>query len=141
LPADYINASAERIKLYSELDNIPDEEKLEAFAEKLIDRFGPIPKQANALFNAVRLRWLARDLGFEKLVLRNKMLTAYFVSDQESAYFQSKTFSSFLKFVQANPTSCRMKETGNKLIIQFKNISHVLSALELLRNIQAQESF
>lgn len=141
LPADYINASAERIKLYSELDNIPDEEKLEAFAEKLIDRFGPIPKQANALFNAVRLRWLARDLGFEKLVLRNKMLTAYFVSDQESAYFQSKTFSSILKFVQANPTSCRMKETGNKLIIQFKNISHVLSALELLRNIQAQESF
>jgi len=73
--------------------------------------------------------------------LRNKMLTAYFVSDQESAYFQSKDFSSILKFVQANPTSCRMKETANKLILQFKNIPNVLPALELLRKINEQESF
>ncbi len=141
LPSDYIHSSAERIKLYSELDNIPDEEKLEAFTEQLIDRFGAIPKQANALFNTVRLRWLARDLGFEKLVLRNKMLTAYFLSNQESAYFQSKVFADILKFIQANPNSCRMKENANKLLIQFKQISSVHAALELLRKISSRDEY
>ncbi|MDD4087142.1 MAG: helicase-related protein, partial [Bacteroidales bacterium] len=137
IPGHYVTTSTERIRLYSELDNLTNEESLEAFAEELIDRFGPIPKQTNALFNTIRLRWLARDMGFEKLVLKNKMLTAYFVSDQQSAYYQSTRFSAMLKFVQANPELCRMKESNDKLLIHIKSVPSVQKALELMREIEA----
>lgn len=137
IPGHYVTTSTERIRLYSELDNLTNEESLEAFAEELIDRFGPIPKQTNALFNTIRLRWLARDMGFEKLVLKNKMLTAYFVSDQQSAYYQSARFSTILKFVQANPELCRMKESNDKLLIHIKSVPSVQKALELMREIEA----
>jgi transcription-repair coupling factor (superfamily II helicase) len=137
IPGNYVSTSAERIRLYSELDNLADEESLESFAEVLIDRFGPIPKQTNSLFNTIRLRWIARNLGFEKLVLKNKMLTAYFVSDQQSAYYQSAGFSAMLRFVQANPELCRMKETNGKLLLHIKSIDSVQKALELMREIEA----
>lgn len=140
IPNDYVTTSAERIRLYSELDNLSGEDGLAAFTEELIDRFGPIPKQTNALFDTIRLRWLARDLGFEKLVLKNKMLTAYFVSDQQSAYYQSPTFTAILKFVQANPDLCRMKETHEKLLLHIKGVHTVLKALELMRQIEASLS-
>lgn len=135
IPNHYVSTSAERIRLYSELDNLKNEDELQAFIEELIDRFGPIPKQTNALFDTIRLRWLAKDLGFEKIVLKNKLLTAYFVSDQQSAYYQSGIFAFLLKFVQANPNRCRMKEANNKLLLHIKPITTVLQALELMREI------
>ena len=91
LPSDYISSSTERISLYTELDHIDTEEGLKRFTDNLIDRFGPLPKQGNDLLNTVRLRWEAKKLGFEKIMLRNNVMSAYFVSNQESKYYEGAT--------------------------------------------------
>ncbi|PKP54137.1 MAG: transcription-repair coupling factor [Bacteroidetes bacterium HGW-Bacteroidetes-1] len=135
LPPYYIDSSSERISLYNELDNIHSEENLGYFTERLIDRFGPVPREASDLINTIRLRWMARELGFEKVVLRNKTLIAYFISDQQSAYFQTERFSKILKFLQANPKTCRIKESNEKLMLYLMGVSTVNGALFALRHL------
>jgi transcription-repair coupling factor (superfamily II helicase) len=137
IPDDYITNIKERLSLYKELDSIEDEDGLMAFQEKLIDRFGPLPQQVAGLMNAIRLRWLAREAGFEKVVLLNKRMTGYFIQDQESPYYQSEIFTSILRFVQANPKRCRMKEAREKLSMTFLNVSSVFDGLELLKLLQS----
>lgn len=136
LPHDYVQSAPERISLYSELDNIRKEEDLQLFTENLIDRFGPIPPEANDLLNTVRLRWIARELGFEKILLRNNMLAIYFVSDSESAYYQTPTFSKILLFAQKNSAISKLKETNNKLLLYLSNVKTVNNALDLLTEIK-----
>ena len=133
LPSEYIDSSTERISLYTELDNLQNEESLHVFTEKLIDRFGPIPRQANDLLNTIRLRWLARELGFEKIVLRNKTLIAYFIGDQSSTYFQTQTFMKMLKFAQINQNRCKLKETPEKLLLYVKDVANINNALDTFR--------
>ncbi|MCK9617564.1 MAG: transcription-repair coupling factor [Lentimicrobiaceae bacterium] len=132
IPDDYISNITERLSLYKELDNINKEEDLMAFQERLIDRFGPVPKPVLELMNTLRLRWMARSLGFEKIVMKNAMLSAYFVSNQESPYYQSAVFGKVLQFVKQNPAGCRMKETGNKLTLSFLKIQNIGDALRTL---------
>jgi len=133
LPDNYIGSITERLSLYKELDNIEGEENLMKFQDRLIDRFGTVPPQTQELIHTIRLRWLAKELGIEKLVLRNGMLVCYFVSNQESAYYQTEVFSAVLKYVQANPATCRMKESNDKLTLTFQHISSILEALDVLR--------
>ena len=135
-PADYINSTQERVSLYSELDRIKTEEGLMRFTEHLIDRFGPIPKQVNDLLNTVRLRWIAKDLGFEKILLRKHNMTVYFVSNQASKYFESATFNKILGYIQSHPKRTDLKET-NKLQLIIKEVSTITQALELLREMNA----
>ncbi len=133
MPIEYIDSSSERISLYTELDNIQNEEQLRAFTDRLIDRFGPVPRQAFDLLNTIRLRWIARELGFEKLVLRNKSLIAYFIADQSSAYFQTQQFTQLLKFAQQHQQRCKLKETNDKLMFMVKDMLTINAALDMLR--------
>ena len=135
-PADYINSTQERVSLYSELDRTKTEEALMQFTEHLIDRFGPIPKQVNDLLNTVRLRWIAKDLGFEKILLRHHNMTAYFVSNQESKYFESATFQKIMQYIMNHPKRTALKEANDKLQLTVKEVSTVTQALELLREMQ-----
>ncbi len=132
IPDDYISQIAERLSLYKELDNIQMEEKLDAFREKLIDRFGPIPSETQALINTIRLRWLAKKIGFERLILKKNRMTGYFISNQESPYYQTEIFGKVLKFVQNNPSTCRMKEKNAKLLLSFENIAGINQAIDSL---------
>jgi transcription-repair coupling factor (superfamily II helicase) len=132
-PADYINSTQERVSLYSELDRTKTEEALMQFTEHLIDRFGPIPKQVNDLLNTVRLRWIAKDLGFEKILLRHNNMTAYFVSNQASKYYESATFLKIMGYIQNHPKRTALKEANDKLQLTVKEVSTVTQALELLR--------
>ena len=132
-PADYINSTQERVSLYSELDRTKTEESLMKFTEHLIDRFGPIPKQVNDLLNTVRLRWIAKDLGFEKILLRHHNMTAYFVSNPESKYFESATFQKIMQYIMSHPKRTAVKEVNDKLQLTVKEVSTVTQALELLR--------
>ncbi len=136
-PADYINSTQERVSLYSELDRTKTEEALMKFTDHLIDRFGPIPKQVNDLLNTVRLRWIAKDLGFEKILLRHHNMTAYFVSNPESKYFESATFQKNMQYVMTHPKRTALKETNDKLQLTVKEVSTVTQALELLRDMQS----
>lgn len=135
IPDSYIVQIAERLSLYKSLDNTQTDVELDAFRDKLIDRFGPIPKQTQELINTIRLRWLAKKIGFEKLILKSKRMTGHFVSNQESPYYQSENFEKVLKFVQHNPRSCRMREKNNKLTLSFDEVRNIDQAIEKLNPI------
>lgn len=135
LPNEYVDSSAERISLYNELDHIETEEGLMRFTDNLIDRFGPIPLQANDLLNTVRLRWLARDLGFEKITLKKGDMTCYFLQNQESDYFKTETFNKIIRYASEHLKRCQFKEQNGKNILVFKLVDRVKDALDLLREI------
>ena len=136
IPDYYITNITERLNLYKELDSIENEENLMWFMERMIDRFGPIPKQTETLLHTIRLRWLARSIGFEKLVLRNQRLTAYFVSNPESAYFQSAQFTSILECMKTNPAGYKMTEDKNRLFMTFRDVPGINEALARLEPFQ-----
>ena len=127
------------MKLYNQLALIESNEKLIQFEQELTDRFGELPKPAKDLMTSVRIKWIAKDLGLEKLVLKQKRLIGYFVSDQKSPYYQTEIFSRFLQFVQKNSKSCVMKEketkNGLRLLITFIKIDSVEKALKTLQRI------
>ena len=135
-PSDYISSTQERVSLYSELDRTKTEESLMKFTDHLIDRFGPIPKQVNDLLNTVRLRWIAKDLGFEKILLRSHNMTAYFVSNQESKYYESSTYLQIMQYIMNHPKRTALKEVNDKLQLTVKEVGTVTQALDLLREMQ-----
>ena len=137
-PSDYINSTQERVSLYSELDHTKTEEALMKFTDHLIDRFGPIPKQVNDLLNTVRLRWVAKDLGFEKIVLRHHNMTAYFVSNQASKYYETGVYQNVMQYIITHPKRTAVKEVNDKLQLVVKEVSTVTQALELLREMDGE---
>jgi transcription-repair coupling factor (superfamily II helicase) len=132
IPDQYITNIGERLGIYRDLDNAASEEKLEELKEQLIDRFGEIPKSTQELFSAIQLRWVAKGIGLEKLVLKQKKLIGYFISNQDSPYYQSPIFTKVLKYIQNNPYTCKMKERNDKLTIVFENVNDVREAIDLL---------
>jgi len=140
IPDSYISNIGERLNIYRNLDNIEKEEALENYRTHLIDRFGEIPESTEELFNAIRLRRLAKQLGFEKLVLKQKKLIGYFVANQDSPYYQSPIFTGVLKFVQFNPHACKMKERKDKLTLVFENVASIKQAIEALTPIKQGEA-
>ncbi|TRX02176.1 transcription-repair coupling factor [Flavobacterium gawalongense] len=135
-PDEYINNVSERLSLYNELGAIKDEESLIVYENKLIDRFGPLPKQAVSLLNSIRIKWIATRVGIEKLVMKQGKMIGYFVSDQQSDYYQSNRFQDVLQFVQKHNGICKMKEkqtpNGLRLLLTFDNVKSIRKALELM---------
>ncbi|HOO82996.1 MAG TPA: transcription-repair coupling factor [Prolixibacteraceae bacterium] len=134
-PESYINSTSERMSLYRELDNIEDEENLQKFANSLTDRFGPVPEQANELIAVVRLRWIAIQLGIERIVMKAGKMNCYFIADQNSPFFQSNSFTSILNWVQNNHKKCKITEHKNKLSLSFERVTKVEKAITLLSEI------
>ncbi len=133
IPDEYVNNITERLNLYRELDDSKNETQLVNFEMHLADRFGPVPSQALELIHTVRLRWIAMEIGFEKLILKNNRMTGYFIPKQDSPYYQSEMFNKVLKFVQHNPRICKMKENNNKLTLSFENIKSVDDGIVVLK--------
>ncbi|MDP3680693.1 MAG: transcription-repair coupling factor [Flavobacterium sp.] len=133
---EYINSVSERLSLYNELGAVKNEEELIIFQNKLIDRFGPMPPRANALMNSIRIKWIATRIGIEKLVMKQGKMIGYFVSDQQSDYYQSNRFHQVLQFVQKHSSICKMKEkqtpAGLRLLLTFDNVKNTRTALELM---------
>nr|WP_026193852.1 transcription-repair coupling factor [Capnocytophaga cynodegmi] len=136
-PDTYVNRVAERLNLYNELSNISSEADLLTYEKNLIDRFGQLPPQAVDLLNSVRLKWFATKMGIEKLVMKNGKMTGYFISDQESPFYQSSRFQKVLQFVQRHPDRCRMQEketrNGLRLLLIFEGITSIDKALNIMR--------
>ena len=135
-PDHYINTVTERLKLYNELSNIETETDLQAYMDRLIDRFGSLPEEAKDLLNSVRIKWIATQMGLERLLLKQGKMVGYFVADQQSSYYQSNRFRSVLEFVQKNPSYCKLKEkqtrNGLRLIISFDGIKSIDKAYKVL---------
>jgi len=132
IPDNYVTSIAERLNIYRALDNIKTNDELKMYEQQLIDRFGKIPQETKELFNTIKLRWLSKKIGFEKLLLKQQKLIAYFITNQNSAYYQSAIFTQLLKFVQANPTTCKMREKNNKLSLVFQDIKTINEAINQL---------
>ena len=134
-PEDYIQSISERMLLYRELDSMENEESLQQYELALIDRFGELPPSSRQLLEVVRLRWLAIKWGIERIILKNQKMICYFISDQQSPYYQSPIFEKVLSFVQQNPGKCRMQEKKEKLSLSFENIKTISSAKVILEEI------
>ena len=135
-PDNYINSITERLNLYNELSNLKNEEELSQYEYRLIDRFGALPPQARDLLNSVRIKWLATQMGIERLVMKQGKMLGYFIADQQSKFYQSGTFQRVLTFVQRNSDKCHLneKETRNglRLIITFDKITSIDKALRII---------
>ena len=138
-PDNYINSITERLNLYNELSTLETEEELQQYEQRLIDRFGELPFQAVDLLDSVRLKWFAKKLGLEKIVLKQKRMIGYFISNQQSEFYQTKAFTTVLKYVQQNATTCVIKEKqtkiGLRLLITFIKIDSVEVALKRFQKV------
>ncbi|MGI9548212.1 MAG: transcription-repair coupling factor [Flavobacteriaceae bacterium] len=131
-PDRYINNISERLHLYTTLNEIANEKELTEFETQLVDRFGTLPEQAKDLLNSVRIKWIAKNLGMEKIVMKKGKMIGYFVSDQHSDFYQSDVFTNVLKYVQEHPSLCRIKEKetrkGLRLLLLFNDINSIDAA-------------
>ena len=138
-PDDYVNSITERLALYNKLGTLQKEEELQIFEAEIIDRFGEIPTEVCDLLDSVRIKWLAKELGLEKIILKQKRMLGYFVANQQSDFYQTHAFSKMLQYVKNNGKSCVMKEketkNGLRLLITFIRIDSVKTALHILNKI------
>ncbi len=140
LPPEYVPQESERISLYKELDSIERELDLQQFKLHLEDRFGKIPKETAELLRIPRLRYLARRLGIEKVVLKQGSMYIYFVDDNNKAYYQSPMFGRLLNFLQANPRRCRIREKNGRRSFAIADVPTVEEAVALLNNVLSLET-
>ena len=138
-PDDYVNSVTERLSLYNKLGTLETDEALTIFETEIVDRFGKIPDEVSDLLDSVRIKWLAKALGLEKIILNQKRMLGYFVANQQSDFYQTEAFTKILKYVQQNGKSCVMKEketkNGLRLLITFIRIDSVKTALAILQKI------
>lgn len=138
LPHDYVNSVEERMSLYQEITQIETEEQLESFRQKLIDRFGDLPTEAVELLKSIELKWLAQKLGLEKIIMKGKILSGYFINNTQSPFYQGEQFQHIIQYLAQNPNFASLKERTVRgsdlpsLILKIKNISSVDEALETL---------
>ncbi|MFT3949741.1 MAG: transcription-repair coupling factor [Agriterribacter sp.] len=125
IPDGYVESINERLSLYTRLDNSEDEEELQQFHTEMIDRFGPMPPQVEDLFTTVRIRKMAVEMGFEKMVLKENTLRCYFVNNPDSPYFESDTFNKMLQFVQTQTNKARLKQTGRNFLLIHEDVERM----------------
>ena len=134
-PDQYVPTDSERMLLYRELDNIKDDDELERFRKRLVDRFGPVPEVGEELMRVVRLRRMAKSLGCEKIMLKMGRMTMILVSNNNSAYYQSNAFDMMLSYVASNPRRCNLREANGKRSMVVSNVTTVAQAVEILETI------
>ncbi|MEO0404443.1 MAG: TRCF domain-containing protein, partial [Bacteroidota bacterium] len=138
IPDDYVTSISERIQLYRELDEIQSNDELAIYREQLEDRFGALPSQTESLLRTIQLRWMAKDIGFEKVVLKSGKMIGYFVSRQDSPYYQSPKFTRVLNFIKHQPRLGKMYEKNGGLRMSFVDVDGIGKALEILELMQGQ---
>ncbi len=138
IPDEYVRSVNERLNLYTELNNIAEESRLQAFKLELVDRFGPLPREVNELFHAIRMQWAAQKLGIERIALKDKTMKCYFVEDQQSYFYESALFGRILQYVQHRPREFQLKQTPRHLILTLPNIRSISEANKRLYEMQQE---
>ena len=135
-PETYVPGSAERMLLYRELDNIENDHDLDAYRKRLIDRFGPVPREGEELMQVVALRRIGKRLGCEKVTLRQGKMIIQFVSNPQSAYYQSTAFDKMLNYIALNSRRCDIKEIKGRRLMHVNQIPSVSEAVTVMRAIE-----
>ncbi|GEQ85068.1 transcription-repair-coupling factor [Patiriisocius marinistellae] len=140
-PDDYVNNITERLNLYTKLNELKDEAGLSKFQKELEDRFGKLPEEVTDLLDSVRIKWIAQKMGLERVLMKEGKFVGYFVSDQQSDYYQSPSFSKVLQLVQTHSQQVKMKEkntrNGLRLLLTIERVTSVQKALNVLDNFSA----
>ncbi len=137
IPDKYVVSIQERLNLYKELDDLKDEKELETFKIKINDKFGKIPQAVHELFNGLRLRWLCKELGFERLILKNNKLRCYFVSNPQSSFYESDVFQRIILFINKKADrKLRFKKSNNYFILVKDGTKNMNAAEKLLEEIR-----
>ena len=135
IPDTYIDVTAEKIRIDKELDSLSSEKEMEQMKKKLSDRFGALPEELSRLFDIVRIRQLGQKLGFEKIIIKNGVMIAFFISNPLSQYYRSDRFSKILESITLNPNMFELKQNDNKLRIFVRNIDTISKAYDVLRKL------
>ena len=125
LPDDYVSSTEERLSLYQKLADIQSAKELEQFENELIDRFGTLPDEAINLLKSVELKWLAAEIGFDKLVVKNKVFLGYFPANPQDKFYQSEKFKKIISYLTQNPAEATLKEKNNQLMMRKDNVKNV----------------
>jgi transcription-repair coupling factor (superfamily II helicase) len=127
--------TAEKIRIYKELDSLTSEKDMEQLKKKLEDRFGALPEELKRLFDIVKIRQLGQKLGFEKIIIKNGVLIAFFISNPLSQYYRTDRFSKILENVSLHPNLFELKQNDSKLRVFSRNIDSVAKAYEVLKKL------
>ena len=140
IPDDYVSNIQERLSLYTELDAIEKEEDLEAFAKKLTDRFGKIPRSVKELFDGLRLRWICKQIGFERVILKNRKLRCYFISNPQSPFFETALFNNLLQHVatQGHKDGLSFKKSNRHFLMVKDGVHTLKEARKILQRLKNQ---
>ena len=141
-PDSYVPGSAERMLLYRELDHLDRDEEVEAFRQRMIDRFGPIPQEGDELIHVVGLRRVGKLLGCEKILLKGGAMQLQFVSNVDSPFYRSQMFSRVIAYATSHIQDCALKEKNNKRILRISHVRSVEQArslLDMISRIQVDE--
>ena len=135
IPDSYIDMTAEKIRIYKELDSMSSEKEMEQLKKKLADRFGAIPEELSRLFEIVKIRQLGQKLGFEKIIIKNGVMIAFFIYNPLSKYYRSDRFSKILENISLNPKIFELKQNDNKLRVFVRNVDTLSKAYDVLRKL------
>lgn len=134
IPDDYIEHAGERLIFYKKLDSSKSEKDLQDFIVEITDRFGPMPSEVCSLINSLRLRWIAQELGMEKITIKNNIMITWLVLQQTSEYYSSPIFAKIIQYLQVHPNEAKLKEVKNKLLLNFNKVTSIEKALEKLQS-------
>ena len=135
IPDSYIDVTAEKIRIYKELDSLTSEKEMDMMKSRLADRFGALPEELLRLFDIVRIRQLGQKLGFEKIIIKNGVMIAFFISNPMSKYYKSDRFSKVLENLSSYPKIFELKQNDSKLRIFVRNIDSISKAYEILKRL------
>jgi len=136
IPDDYVNNVAERLSLYQELDNLKSEEELAQFSVRLLDRFGTLPREVKELLISFQLRWLAQELGMERIVIKSQKLVGYFIANPQSTFYETEVFMNLLNTIQSNPQGYRLVQQNEKLRLVVEPVIHIKDAMEKMSKLK-----
>jgi len=132
IPDSYIDVTAEKIRIYKELDSLDSDKQTEILKSNLEDRFGKMPDELSRLFDIVKIRRLGQKLGFEKIIIKNGVMIAFFISNPLSQYYKSAMFSRILEKISSCPGLFELKQNDSKLRIFVRNVESISKAFEIL---------
>ncbi|MBR5836454.1 MAG: transcription-repair coupling factor [Bacteroidales bacterium] len=135
IPDSYIDMTSEKIRIYKELDSLSSEKEIDQMKKRLSDRFGAVPEELSRLFDIVRIRQLGQKLGFEKIIMKNGVMIAFFIYNPLSQYYRSDRFSKILENITLNPNIFELKQNDNKLRIFVRNVDSLSKAYEFLKKL------
>ena len=135
IPDSYIDVTAEKIRIYKELDSTSDDRTLELMEKRMVDRFGKFPEEVRRLFDIVRIRHLAEKLGFDKVIIKNGVLIAFFISNPMSKYYRSKRFAGIIENINKNPKLFELKQNDDRLRIISRKVDSISKAYSVLQKL------